>query len=322
MSGHDDDLSPWNDDPLVRALRGPGTADELGGPGRVHGRLPGRPAHGTDADQRRSPARAGRRLGGGGTAVVVVLALGAGAAAAAAYTQNLPDPVQRAVHGVLGPVGVPAPKTSREDASREPASPAPEHVRPAARRAIRRPRRPVSRPATHRPVAPTKAPSESAHRDPVGDSPTETPTESPSPTPTETPAAAVPVGRQPRRHRPPGRAGRAGPADGSGVRGGHLARPFPGGLAAAARGRVVDRRRLVPPATPPVPSASPRPPSCVRPSSGSRSASLTSAPWRVVLVPTLDAVSRPAGRVDRDRGRRQAARQPGDAVELLRPAAG
>ena len=29
MSGHDDDLSPWNDDPLVRALRGPGTGDEL-----------------------------------------------------------------------------------------------------------------------------------------------------------------------------------------------------------------------------------------------------------------------------------------------------
>ena len=93
MTGHDDDLSPWNDDPLVRALRGPGTADELASRDEFMAAFRAAPAA-----RRPTPIgsgrlrRAGRRLGGGGTAVVAAIALGAGAAAAAAYTQNLPDP--------------------------------------------------------------------------------------------------------------------------------------------------------------------------------------------------------------------------------------
>jgi hypothetical protein len=91
-----DDLAPWADDDLVRALRAPGSAAELGDEQRYVSafRDAGR------SNVRSLPARAVGRLGAGGTAVVVTVALTSGVAAA--YTGHLPDPVQRIAHSVIG----------------------------------------------------------------------------------------------------------------------------------------------------------------------------------------------------------------------------
>jgi hypothetical protein len=100
-----DDLSGWADDDLVRALRAPGTVQELADEEQYLAAFrASRPRTGI----RSLPRRAAGRLGAGGTAVVVTVALSSGVAAA--YTGNLPDPVQRVVHSVLGPIGAPAPR--------------------------------------------------------------------------------------------------------------------------------------------------------------------------------------------------------------------
>ncbi|WP_151083724.1 hypothetical protein [Nocardioides cynanchi] len=103
-----DDLAAWADDDLVRALRAPGTTTELADEAQVLAAFrAARPVTGI----RSLPRRAAGRLGAGGTAVVVTVALTSGVAAA--YTGNLPDPVQRVVHSVLGPIGAPAPDADR-----------------------------------------------------------------------------------------------------------------------------------------------------------------------------------------------------------------
>src|SRR5215212_6521076 len=96
----------WDGDDLVRALRAPGRPSELAGEERyVAAFRAARTSRGNV-----SPLRRGvRRLGTGGTAIVVAVGLSSGVAAAA-YTNHLPDPVQRAVHEVLG---APAPETDR-----------------------------------------------------------------------------------------------------------------------------------------------------------------------------------------------------------------
>jgi len=96
MSGEQDD---WEDSPLVRALRAPGTPAELAGEERI-----------VAAFRATSRRRLGvvRRLGTGGTAAVAIIALSGGVAAA--YTNRLPDPVQRIAHTTLAKVGVPAPQ--------------------------------------------------------------------------------------------------------------------------------------------------------------------------------------------------------------------
>ena len=97
-----DDLAPWADDDLVRALRAPGTATELAEQEQYVGafREAGR------STVRSLPRRAAGRFGAGGTAVVVTVALTSGVAAA--FTGNLPDPVQQVAHSVIG---APAPDT-------------------------------------------------------------------------------------------------------------------------------------------------------------------------------------------------------------------
>jgi hypothetical protein len=105
MSEHDDDLARWADDDLVRALRAPGTMQELGDQEQYVAAY--RAAVPTRPRLRSLPRRAAGRLGAGGTAVVVTVALSSGVAAA--YTGSFPDPVQRVVHSVLGPIGAPPP---------------------------------------------------------------------------------------------------------------------------------------------------------------------------------------------------------------------
>jgi hypothetical protein len=100
-----DDESQWDSDPLVRALRAPGTPQELAGQSEF-----------VAAYRAQQPRGSVRRLVGrfgiGATTAVTTIALSAGVAAA--YGRVLPDPVQRIAHSVLGPVGVPAPTTGKQ----------------------------------------------------------------------------------------------------------------------------------------------------------------------------------------------------------------
>ncbi|MFT4009486.1 MAG: hypothetical protein QM655_05525 [Nocardioidaceae bacterium] len=113
----DDDLSVWRDEPLVRALRAPGTSAELVGEQEI-----------VTAYRRAMPRRGfGRvvgRLGVGGTTIVTTIALSSGVAAAA-FTQSLPDPVQSIAHDVLGPIGVPAAPHRAKPAAQPPVSSGP-----------------------------------------------------------------------------------------------------------------------------------------------------------------------------------------------------
>ncbi|MGC4112889.1 MAG: hypothetical protein QM747_21225 [Nocardioides sp.] len=106
-----DDLAPWADDDLVRALRAPGTTTELADQEQYVAafRQAGR------SNVRSLPRRAVGRLGAGGTAVVVTVALTSGVAAA--YTGHLPDPVQRIAHHVIGAPSPEAPGRGHPEAS-------------------------------------------------------------------------------------------------------------------------------------------------------------------------------------------------------------
>lgn len=108
MSEHDpdavDDLGPWADDDLVRALRAPGLESELAEQERYVDAFRAAAGAVTPLGGARS-RRTARRLGAGGTAVVAVVALST--SVAAAYTGNLPDPVQQIAHSVIG---APAPE--------------------------------------------------------------------------------------------------------------------------------------------------------------------------------------------------------------------
>ena len=90
----------------------------LAGRARRRGALP-RDVPGGAADARGrgrgAPAGVGRtavRRLGAGTSLAVVVALATGGVAAA-YSSKLPDPVQRAVHSVLSPLGVPEAESQR-----------------------------------------------------------------------------------------------------------------------------------------------------------------------------------------------------------------
>lgn len=100
-----DDLTPWQDTPLVQALTTAGTPAELSGEDGAMA------AFRASAPSRRR-RHVVRFLGTGMTSVALVGVVGTGVAAAtaaAAYTRSLPEPVQSMVHDVLGPIGVPAP---------------------------------------------------------------------------------------------------------------------------------------------------------------------------------------------------------------------
>jgi hypothetical protein len=101
---HDDDLEMWDDDPLVRALRAPGTTSELAGEAEALAAF-------RSAVPRRSRRRLARRMGTGAGTFAVAVALSGGVAAA--YTHTLPDPVQRVAHTWFGGIGVGAPTAGR-----------------------------------------------------------------------------------------------------------------------------------------------------------------------------------------------------------------
>lgn len=105
-----DDLTPWQETPFMQALASDGADGELDG------------EHAALAAFRKSSSRRGhvvRLLGTGVTSVALAGVVGGGVAAAA-YTRTLPEPVQNALHDVLGPIGVPAPHAKKHAEQRSP----------------------------------------------------------------------------------------------------------------------------------------------------------------------------------------------------------
>jgi hypothetical protein len=320
---NDDDLAQWRDDPLVRALRSPGAADELAGEEQFLAAF--RAAQPAAATSLRSGRlrRAGRRLGGGGTAVVVAIALGAGAAAAA-YTQNLPEPVQRAVHGVLGPIGVPAPEKPRPDKDGGPV--ADPSTTPGS---------PTEAPHESQSDSPTSSPSDEPSDkagDKTGDKATDDPTDDPSETPTESPTGSpttsptettteIPTAAPPALVTLVGTSHRAGVDE-------QVA--LSGVVSSADQAPVADQEVTLQQrqgrSWTPVATASTDAGGALTVSAPTLTRTslfrlgigdtLTSAPWRVVLVPTLTMSATP-GAVSTGIDVTARGGQPGDVVTLL-----
>ena len=207
MSGIDD-LDPWHDDALVRALRAPGTANELADQERyVAAFRATRTSRGNV-----SPLRRGvRRLGAGGTTVVAVVALSSGVAAAA-YTRHLPDPVQRVAHAVLG---APAPRTPPDAAPQadpSPSSPTTSPAAPTSAPTAGTDHAPTTEP-TRRPAPPSAGPTSGPTAAPTS-APTAAPTTAPTPAPTTPPTTApvpTPTTPVPTTHAPRAATGRGVP---------------------------------------------------------------------------------------------------------------
>ncbi len=205
MTGPPEQQPPSDEEALLRALRSPGSASELGEQERYaamfRGAQGGDPAAPVPLAPRRRRA-AGRF--GAGSAFVVVLAVGG--SAAAAYTNHLPEPVQRFAHHALGPVAPPAPE-ERQDRAEDRATSAPS-TSTATRSPSPTPGPTPSAPTTpsagptHRPShppSPTSAPTSSASptSPTASTSPSVTATPTPAPTGSATPSAAPTVAPSP-----------------------------------------------------------------------------------------------------------------------------
>lgn len=172
-----DEYDAWDDDELVRALRAPGTPSELAGEAEI---LAAYRTRGTG----RTVGRIAGRFGVGATAIAASVAL-SGGVAAAAYTQTLPDPVQRFAHGVLGPVGVPAPEKPRPRPETPPSAGASRTQAPDASPGAGEPQAPATRTPTAPGVVPPPATPTATPGAPTS---TPEPTDAPSP-----PAPGPPV---------------------------------------------------------------------------------------------------------------------------------
>ncbi|MDX6372567.1 MAG: hypothetical protein QOD98_1555, partial [Nocardioidaceae bacterium] len=160
---------------LLRALRAPGSAGELGEEEQYVAMFRAAQA---SADAAPVPLAPRRRRSvsrfGAGSAFVVALAVGG--SAAAAYTNNLPEPIQRFAHRALGPVAPPAPQEQHQ---------AKDHPTAAATPSTT-PTPTVTTPSATPTPTPSSTPSHSPSHSPK---PTPTPSATPTPTPTPTPSA-------------------------------------------------------------------------------------------------------------------------------------
>ncbi|GAA4690197.1 hypothetical protein [Nocardioides conyzicola] len=180
-------VDEFDEQALERALQAPGTMAELAEEERYLAMFRSARTGAGTATAVGSGRRNVRRLGTGVT-LAVALAVATGGVAAA-YSSHLPDPVQRAVHSVLAPIGVPAPETPRPVARkpRAPQATAPAVVLPSPPTVTRSPsrkptRRPVPPPSASPTELPTATPTEVPPTDPAG-SPTGTPSSDPTPQP-------------------------------------------------------------------------------------------------------------------------------------------
>jgi hypothetical protein len=194
VTHHDDDLSAFRDDPVVRALTGPAAPDELAGEATALAGF-------RNAVPVRSRRRMIGRLGVGGTTLGIAVALSGGVAAA--YTASLPSSVQQWSHNAthwLGPIEIPAPHHHKVSVATNHTGPqqasAPATTTPAPA--------PTSSPVSQRSANPASKhhrrarPQKSAgpKRTPVAaakpsaaPTPSVTPSPTVSPSPTETPPA-------------------------------------------------------------------------------------------------------------------------------------
>ena len=197
-----------HDDPLVRALRGPGTPDELADEDRYRAMFreaAGAPSGAVTPLRGRSGVGAARRFGSG-TALTVALAV-AGTGVAAAYTGNLPDPIQDLAHRALGPVGPPAPERHHRQRATEPvttpsataegtpttsatADPSSERSPSDSPTATSKPsHQPSASPSASEPTGPAQPASTGPTSAPASPTPSASPTE---PTPTTSPSPTTP----------------------------------------------------------------------------------------------------------------------------------
>ncbi len=159
---------PFDEESLSRALRAPGSAAELGDEERYVAMFreaqssPGAAPVALASGRRRAVSRFGA-----GSAFVVALAVGS--SAAAAYTNNLPEPIQRFAHRALGPVAPPAPVEHHHRAKDQPTAAGPSSGTPT----------PTPTPTPSDSPTPSSTPS-----------PATSPRPSHSPKPTPTPSAA------------------------------------------------------------------------------------------------------------------------------------
>jgi hypothetical protein len=185
----------FDEQALINALTAPGSPAELGDEERYREMF--RAAQATPVAAA-APSVAGRRAVrrlGAGTSLAVVVALATGGVAAA-YSSNLPDPVQRAVHSVLSPIGVPPAESQRrvEQARKQPTpTPTPEPLPPAPTHPIAEPsEKPSPKPSPSKSVEPTPTTDPSLSESP---SPSETPSDVPSSSaPTDPTSPASPTG--------------------------------------------------------------------------------------------------------------------------------
>jgi hypothetical protein len=191
MRHRDDDLSPFREDPVVKALTGPGSeaelAEEADALAAYRAAVPAAPK------RRRSAAR----VATGGTVAALTIAVTGGVAAA--YTGNLPDSWQRTVHDkVPSSWGVPdAPEKAPVAQSPQPQStpslapPAPTPTptpTPTPSSTAASPK-PTKTRATEAPSTPTPIPTGTLPVEIPTTSPTPTKADTPTPTPTPTPSA-------------------------------------------------------------------------------------------------------------------------------------
>jgi hypothetical protein len=198
---------PFGEESLLRALRSPGSADELGEEERYVAMFREARASG-DAAPAALPARTRRtaRRMGASSALVVALAVGGGGVAAA-YTGNLPEPIQEFAHRALGPVAPPAPDEQRphraEDHATADASSSSTPTATSSPSATPTPTATPTHPASAKPshsqkptpsATPTPTPSSAPSSTPTtAPSATPTPTTTPTPTATPTPTSSPTV---------------------------------------------------------------------------------------------------------------------------------
>jgi hypothetical protein len=194
----------FDEEALKRALRSPGSPTELADEQTYRAMFRAAQSPAPVAIASTSGRTAAVRRLGTGTTLAVVVALATGGVAAA-YSSNLPAPVQRAVHSVLSPLGVPAaePKRpaveDRQSPEPEPEVPAPS-APPVVQPSTRPSAHPSEKPSPSETVEPSPSTDPSASESPVlpSETPTDVPSSSPStdpsssPSPTETPSPTTP----------------------------------------------------------------------------------------------------------------------------------
>jgi hypothetical protein len=171
---------PHDSDALQQALRAPGSAEELREEETYVALFRAAQSSPSPAPLAPGRRRAVSRFGAG---TAFVLALAVGGSAAAAYTNHLPEPIQRFAHRALGPVAPPPPHPRHHARDHEVAAPTPSATPSPTEPA---PPTPTAEPTRSPAASPSHLASHLASHPPR---PTPTPTPTPTPAPSSPPSA-------------------------------------------------------------------------------------------------------------------------------------